>query len=301
MSAAEEFNPAQSGTVNARRIFHYQISNARRRLKDNKVSDEDIHAARKNIKAARTALRLLRDALPVEVYRRYNRVVRDTARPLSRVRDSRARIEALHALLRNGKAAKYRRAFGKLDSTLHREWAETKLNALKNPRGLEHVRQLLGLLYKEASQWPIGRHDWAVVGRGLERVYAHGRRRLAKSRAQPTVKCLHEWRKQAKYLHYQLKFMEPLWRKPIKEIAHQLHALTDDLGEIHDLEALAKKAMEYPEDFSRSAKRGVLLRLIRTSQATLRNKSLALGNLIYCEKPARFAARIGAYWHEWKN
>ncbi len=301
MNAAPEFNPMQSGTDNARRIFNYQISNARRHVKDKKVSDKDIHHARKNIKAARTALRLLRDALPIEVYRRYNQLVRDTARPLSKVRDSRALIEALHALLRQDNAARYRRAFGKLDGMLRREWTATKISALKNPQGLERARHLLGLLQKEAGQWSVGRHDWSVVGRGLQRVYARGRRCLAKSRAHPTVTGLHEWRKQAKYLHYQLKFLEPLWREPIKELARQLHALTDDLGEYHDLAALAVKAMEHPRDLFGSPGRAVLLRLIRTSQSRLLKKSLSLGNLIYCEKPARFAARIGAYWHEWRN
>src|SRR4029077_4572143 len=92
-----------------------------------------------------------------------------------------------------------------------------------------------------------------------------------------------------------------LWRDPIKELAHQLHALTDQLGEHHDLAALAQKVAEDYTAFSHSTRRGVPLKLIKSSQCELQRKSVSLGTLIYCEKPARFAARIGVYWHAWRR
>lgn len=83
MTALAEFDPAQSGSHNALRIFRYQLSGALKRLRGRSLTDKDIHGARRNIKAARTALRLLRDALSGDVYRLYNHRARDAAHPLS--------------------------------------------------------------------------------------------------------------------------------------------------------------------------------------------------------------------------
>jgi CHAD domain-containing protein len=301
VTALAEFEPAQSGSRNALRIFRYQLSGALKRLRGRTLTDKDIHAARRNIKAARTALRLMRDALPSDVYRLYSHRVRDTAHPLSKVRDSRALIDALHGLLRHDFAVKYRRAFAAFDRSLNREWLRVKREALDTPRALWPVQEALVALIKEVGAWRPGRQNWSVVGRSLQRVYTHGYRRLAKSRAHPTASSLHAWRKQAKYLHYQLKFLEPLWRKPIKELARQLQALTEYLGEHHDLAVLAQKAAANPAWFSAAATSSVLLRLIERRQSELHREALSLGTLIYCEKPARFTERIGVYWSEWKR
>jgi CHAD domain-containing protein len=60
-------------------------------LGNKRVSDTDIHEARKAVKRARAALRLMRDALPQAAYRRENAALRDASRPLSSVRDARSR------------------------------------------------------------------------------------------------------------------------------------------------------------------------------------------------------------------
>ena len=63
-------------------------------------ADARIHDARKRIKRARAALRLLRDALGESVYQRENAALRDAARPLSEVRDAKILIDALDELAR---------------------------------------------------------------------------------------------------------------------------------------------------------------------------------------------------------
>jgi CHAD domain len=50
--------------------------------------DEAVHAARKACKCIRAALRLLRQWLGPEVYRRENKRIRDAAKPLTAVRDA---------------------------------------------------------------------------------------------------------------------------------------------------------------------------------------------------------------------
>src|SRR5258705_13977180 len=57
------------------------------------LRDASLHEARKELKRARSTLRLLRDAIGDTAYRRANQQLRHAARPLSRVRDARALID----------------------------------------------------------------------------------------------------------------------------------------------------------------------------------------------------------------
>src|SRR5689334_22498723 len=72
----------------ARDILLCQIDKALASLQKKRVSDSRIHDARKQIKAARATLRLIREALPKAKYRAENRCLRDAARPLSEARDT---------------------------------------------------------------------------------------------------------------------------------------------------------------------------------------------------------------------
>jgi len=57
------------------------------------ISDGRAHEARKQLRRARAALRLLRPKLSNTVYRRENRALRDASRAVSRLRDAKAQID----------------------------------------------------------------------------------------------------------------------------------------------------------------------------------------------------------------
>src|SRR5687768_12412723 len=69
-------------------------------LRARHLTDEQIHTARKRLKRARADLRLLRDAIGKTAYARENAALRDAARPLSGVRDTRVLIETCETLFR---------------------------------------------------------------------------------------------------------------------------------------------------------------------------------------------------------
>src|SRR5262249_11482283 len=71
-----------------------------------RVSDEDVHRARRSLKKARAALRLMRPGITDAQYRGLNATLRDAARPLSQVRDSKVLLDTLRGLEhRYGEAA----------------------------------------------------------------------------------------------------------------------------------------------------------------------------------------------------
>jgi CHAD domain len=78
------------------------------------------------------------------------------------------------------------------------------------------------------------------------RVYRRGRQALAAVRQKPTVEFIHEWRKQAKYLRYQLDLLRPLAPTALTPLAKTIDRLGDLLGDDHDLAVLRREVAGRP-------------------------------------------------------
>jgi hypothetical protein len=84
-----EVSHATSGARGLRAILHRQIEAAIAELPHRRPTDEAIHESRKQMKAARATLRLLRPLLSERSYRAENRMLRDSGRALSAARAAR--------------------------------------------------------------------------------------------------------------------------------------------------------------------------------------------------------------------
>src|SRR3954468_10864936 len=81
--------------------YEYLLTNIEevlRRLQSSRFTDNAVHDARKALKKARAALRLLQDGMPQSTYRTQNRGLRDAGRCLSQVRDAKSLLGALASL-----------------------------------------------------------------------------------------------------------------------------------------------------------------------------------------------------------
>src|SRR5438552_3706927 len=87
---------SQSGTRGVRRVVRKQIGAALEALGERGLaSDESIHDTRKRLKRVRAGLRLLREAMGERRYLRENALIRDTARPLTELRDAKVLLDVL--------------------------------------------------------------------------------------------------------------------------------------------------------------------------------------------------------------
>lgn len=279
-----------------------QVDHALEILGGKRLTDEAVHEARKHLKKARASLRLLRPALKNSTYREWNTAMRDAARPLSAARDAKVLLDSLHLLgERYGDSVRALRLEG-----FRRVLNEQRTQAVRDVLGgkgtvVGHSRQLLRAARTSMERPTIPRtDDWDSVGTGLKRIYASGRRAMAAARKAPAADAFHEWRKQVKYLRYQLEVLEPLWPGMVGELADQAHKLSDYLGDEHDLSVLREKAHAHPDAFRDNGTLGGLIALIDRCQSQLREKSLILGARLYEEKPRLFAARFAEYWREWR-
>src|SRR5919198_6024653 len=102
MSAARSFRFLAGETVpdGLRRIARGRIDHALEELRGETDSspEEAVHEARKDMKKLRAVVRLARDELGDEVYRRENECFRDAGRELSGVRDADVMLETLGGL-----------------------------------------------------------------------------------------------------------------------------------------------------------------------------------------------------------
>jgi CHAD domain-containing protein len=241
-----------------------------------KSSDEDevVHAVRKACKCTRAALRLLRECLGTTVYRRENEGVRDAAKPLTGVRDAFMLRKTLYTLnkrplaLQRGVNSEYREK----RRSLQRSGARSALEQLARAR-----ERLLDLP-------SVGSEAESAVA-GVRRVYKAGRKALRKARHSDD-EALHEWRKQAKYLLYQLGLLETVFNAKFGKLRRRADKLAEVLGNDHDLGALIGKLRAYDD---RS-----LMKDIKKRRLRLQAYAFRLGRQLYRHSAKHIEATMAA-------
>jgi CHAD domain-containing protein len=280
------------GIARVRRIVRSQARQARARIAHaDPPSDAAIHDARKRIKRARAALRLLREALGEARFRRDNRALRDASAPLSTARDGRVLLETLEDLARNA-ARPERAALARMRQDLEARAARARRRLAGRPHGLARTLDLLRSAGESAGSGG-GAHGWSALGPGLCRVYRSGRRALDRAVSSPTDDNLHELRKQVKYLWHALAILEPLRPSRLARAAKQAHRLSRNLGQDHDLALLRQCAVSTCAP-ARSA--APVLRAIDRRRTALQRRALALARRAYTETPRAYVTRLHRYW-----
>lgn len=154
-------------------------------------------------------------------------------------------------------------------------------------RPIYHARRLLRQARARASCWHLGNHGWSTIGAGLRVVYRQGRKALNRANQKPSDSAFHEWRKQVKYLRYQVQLLRLIRRRPLVALERELHILSDCLGDAHDLAVLREKLTIK----GLALQRGLLVKLDR-KQVTLQRKALRVGVRIYAKTPGMFVTRF---------
>ncbi len=251
--------------------------------------DHAVHDTRKAFKRLRALVRLSRDALGDEAYRRENAIFRDAGRRLSSTRDAAVLVQTL-----DGLAERYRDelddgAFAGLRDALASE-AEAASRALADDRAtVDAVQGTLEAARRRVGGWPLPDDgDRAMLAPGLERIYRRGRRALKAARQDPDTETLHELRKRAKDLWHAAQVLRPAAPKAMKELGRRAHALSDVIGDDHDLAVLRAAARERHATLA-PGELALLEGLITRRRARLQHRALAHGRRVYRRRPARLA------------
>ena len=136
---------------------------------------------------------------------------------------------------------------------------------------------------------------------GLERGYWRGQRALRTARRDPSAENLHEWRKRVKDHWYNLTVLRDVWPPVMDSLAKAAHALSERLGEDHDLEVLLDFARARATDPDGADRLAVLAAVIESRRELLRSEAFALGQRLYVERPRAFADRVESLWVIWRG
>jgi CHAD domain-containing protein len=265
-------------------IVHGRIDHALAELRGESDStpEEAVHEARKDLKKLRALLRMARDELGDDSFRRENTCFRDAGRELAGVREDDVLLDTLKAL---GLPAG-------MQWDLRKRIQAQRGNDGSDERG-RATAAVVGMLREargRVDNWPLERDSFDALRPGLERTYRRGRRDFRAAQAEPTVESLHQWRKRVKELWYQHTVLRRLWPPVMQAVGDEAHELANRLGDDHDLAMLADwvsvHAEGEPEFFEAVERR----------RSELQGEAFALGERLYADKPSTYVRHLKRLW-----
>jgi CHAD domain-containing protein len=244
-----------------------------------------VHETRKSLKRLRATVRLARDELGDEVYRRENSAFREASRRLAGARDSRVLLETLDALTGRyldgvpGRFQGFRRTLVGQHGAAQRQ--------LREGAAVAEARSELRAARARVGDWHLEGEGLAAVAPGFRRIYRRGRRAYRVVCGEPSTENLHELRKRTKDLWYAAQIVRPASPKKMRRIARRAHTLSNLIGEDHDLAILGQRAGERRDRFAGETAVGELVRLIEHRRDELRREAMEIGRRLFAKKPSK--------------
>lgn len=284
-----------------RRIARKEMEHAREQMAgtSNGSRDAAVHEARKCFKKVRALLRLMRPAISTQNYRYENTALRDAARPMTEVRDARVLVETLDKIIQHFAKRVRGQPFARIRKELMSYQREIRKQVLDDKHAFATVETALREALKRLNGWTDVPDRWSSMGDGVRQVYRQARQAFATATAEPTVENLHEWRKQVKYLRYQLEILRTLWPEVMEPLAGQTDHLGEILGNDHDLAVLRQTLTQDSERFGNQETLELLFALIDQRRKELEEEATLLGHRLLREPPKVFARRLKGYWTVW--
>jgi CHAD domain-containing protein len=282
-----------------KRIVSQQIDTALEGLESKSGSqDGAIHDARVCFKKIRAALRLVETEFDADIFRQENLCYRDAGRRLSAIRDTAAMQETFDKLTGRFAEQLSPNAFAELRQSL-RQSSTTR--RLEKQKAMLTVAKTIRTARRRVEHWPIHQDGFPAFGQGVKRVYKQGRQSLTNAVAQPSVEIFHEWRKDVKYLRYQIRLLKPMWSTMLDRLGDELETLGEYLSEDHDLALLRQHVLEAADPADNRTDVEALIALIDQRRAELQVEAKRLGERVYAEKPGAFTGRLQVYWQAWRS
>jgi CHAD domain-containing protein len=279
-----------------RAAMREQLDDAVRRLRDDRADDaaKAVHEARKDLKKARSLLRLARPGLSRGVYRRENTALRDIGRSLSGARDADVLVQTVAELGEHYPGQLAETQFQALGAGLAAEAARAR--ATEGDDAAEAAVVALDAVAARVGDWPLGRCDHETLVEGATREYERGCAALADVEKAPTLEQLHELRKRVKDLWYHGRLLEEAWPRVVKAQSKAAHDLSDLLGDDHDMAVLAERVEGGVDTSAGTAVDvGAVVELSARRRGELQAEALPIARRLYAEPPEAFRARLLEY------
>ena len=262
---------------------------------------EDLHQVRVTIKRLRALLRLARPVISETFCARENRRLKALADRLAFFRDTTVARQTLATLARGVADDRSEAAFDLVLARFVEHSPEPGRFRIRREEALRHASAALLEAKQSFENMLIPAEDWEALSPGLQKVYGRARNRMLRALTYQTPEAFHEWRKQVKYLYYQLQMLGSISPTRLETMVRRLRKLEDSLGEDHDLAVLERLLCDGREQYSgKRPVKCVVVCLVRQSKK-LRKETAAMGKEIFREKPRKFVGKLGKQWTVWRG
>jgi len=283
-----------------RRIACEQISNAIAELDSKVVSQASkIHQVRKRCKKLRGLIRLVRPALG-ESYQTENDWYRDTAQPLSGLRDAKTMQETYDLVMDAFDDQAKRDAFKTIGARLTIRCKEL-VDENNGDELLNLTTERFAEAHRRVESWQLAEKGFAAVKGGFEKTYSQAYETLKQASSKPSAERFHEFRKRVKHHYFHCLLLRDLWRKPIRERTYEAECLGEQLGDDHDLIVLSQHIDASPDEFGSKKNVKAFRSLLLQRSRKLRKQSIQLGLRLFAESPSAIVNRFETYWYVWKH
>ena len=276
-----------------RRIALEQLTRAESQLRspgDNAVA---IHETRKALKRLRALLRLVRRTLREDTFKEVNAQLREVSGILSGARDSHVLLETIINLEGAcGLAAKG--AGGKLREILRT--ANGGDNRPSVDAAVSKALERLAVVKTKFAHLEITGSGFEAIGPGLEVSYRRGRRTFRAAYAEGSDESFHEWRKSVQLHWRHMALLSNAWPDYFAVRVNEARALSQILGDDHDLALLKAFVKAKPNARISSAEANIIGKLARQRQKQLRTMAQPIGVRLYAEGAKGLHRRMSQYW-----
>jgi CHAD domain-containing protein len=273
-------------------VLRGQIDEAIRHLTSEPTDfDEAIHEMRLSCKRIRAVLRLIRHTLDEDIYCQENQRFRMLSKPYNNIRDAGVLLNTVQVLKNHYAQNIIPGIFYEIEQIFQNRYH----HIASQDHGVTTTITQLKEGGRRLQATTINGKGWDIIGPGLKVTYQRGQREFQKSLAFPSARRLHEWRKQTKYLVYQLQLLRKIFPKSVKLRLKEFAHLGQMLGDHHDLAVLRSTILLSSFRVNQKAKQ-VLLTVIEIHTSQLRDEIFKLGQSLYQDTPKNFIQEIEKYW-----
>lgn len=243
-----QFKPSLGVQANLRRVAAGQIANAIAELDDPGLDQAKlVHQLRRRCKKLRGLIRLVAPAMG-KAYAVENAHLRDAARRLSSSRDAQVMLETHDALIAPPAAPA-----DAIDFASVRQQLQARLNqssTTETEEQLSGFRSDMLAMKPRAKEWQVSGKGFSAIACGLQKTHHQATRSLQDAISRPSEESFHQLRKQVKYHGYQLRLLRPLWIDMFVTYEQLCSALSELLGDDHNLQVLRSRYLKRHKDLA---------------------------------------------------
>ena len=254
-----------------------------------------VHELRKNIKKIRGILRLLRHEIGRDKYHELNDMYREIAQKVAILRDDTSQIELLESMQKQVDDGKIDRAMSKAIRQVERKRKDEFSEFYRRNRHYSVCYDILAVKEVVRELDFAGDPDYYIL-KSLKRIHKRARSAWEISGFLKTDEIYHYWRKQVKYLMYQLMILNIAWPDYFKAYISELNKLSGLLGKLHDLNLFNEHINEEKLIVLKPHQKKSLLKYIYRKRATLKKRIEQVGETLFSESSEAFSMRIYDIW-----